>query len=164
MASHDGGSHDNFTNTIFDDQATTSIANGRAPFTGSFKPVGSLATLNGLNANGTWTLQISDTVAQDSGTLNSWSVQIAGGGGSDIAATTDVNGNYEFVNVAPGVHHIREVTPATFTEATPASGVYDVTVGDGDTVTGLNFANAPPPVLGDFNRNGVLEAETSPRR
>ncbi len=56
------------------------------------------------------------------------------------------------------MHHIREVTPATFTETVPASGVYDVTVGDGDTVTGLNFANTPPPVVGDFNRNGVLEA------
>ncbi len=99
LASHDGRSGDNYTNTTFDDQATASIASGRAPFSGSFKPIGSLATLNGLNANGTWTLQVADTVAQDSGTLNSWSLQITGGG-SDVAATTDANGNYEFVGVA----------------------------------------------------------------
>ncbi len=161
LASHDGGSRHNFTNTTFDDQATTSIANGRAPFTGSFKPIGSLATLNGLSANGTWTLQVADTVALDSGTLNSWSLQITGAGGDDIATTTDANGNYEFVNVGPGEHHIREVTPDTFIETAPVSGVNDVTVGPGETLMGLNFANtppAPPTVLGDFNRNGVLEA------
>ena len=159
LASHDGRSGHNFTNTIFDDQASTSIANGRAPFSGSYIPVGSLSTLNGTNANGTWTLQVADTVAQDSGTLNSWSLQISSG--ADFSTTTDANGNYEFVNVSPGEHHIRELTPDNYTETAPTSGVYDVSISDGSNVSGLNFANAPavpPPVLGDFNRNGVRDA------
>lgn len=54
-----GGSGKNFTNTVLDDQATTAIGTGTAPFTGTFKPAGSLATFIGHNAaGGSWTLQV----------------------------------------------------------------------------------------------------------
>jgi subtilisin-like proprotein convertase family protein len=159
LANRNGRSGDNFSNTLFDDSATTSIANGRAPFNGSYKPISALSAVNGGNANGTWTLEITDVKAQDIGTLNSWSLQISSG--ADFSTTTDANGNYEFVNVSPGEHHIREITPDNFTETLPASGVYDVNVADGDALSGLNFANAPltsPLVPGDFDRNEMLDA------
>src|SRR6185295_9682834 len=46
-----GGTGDNFTNTVFDDAAATSIANGAAPFTGTFKPEQPLSVLNGHLTN-----------------------------------------------------------------------------------------------------------------
>ncbi len=42
-----GGSADNYTDTVFDDDAATSITGGSPPFTGTFQPEGSLADFNG---------------------------------------------------------------------------------------------------------------------
>ena len=71
-----GGTNANFTNTIFDDAAATSITSASAPFTGTFKPEGLLSTLNGKNANGTWQLRIYDAAGIDSGSLTSWSITL----------------------------------------------------------------------------------------
>jgi len=73
-----GGSGDNFTNTVFDDSAATAIGSGTAPFTGTYRPVGSLAQLNGTDAGGTWTLRVSDQVGGDAGSLTSWSLDFVG--------------------------------------------------------------------------------------
>jgi len=158
LASHNGGNGDDFTNTTFDDQATTSISSGIAPFTGSFSPIGSFATAGGVSPDGVWTLQISDTVRHNSGTLVDWSLQITTAG--DPTATTDTDGNYQLTNVAPGVHHLREIVQNGLFPTTPASGSQDVSVAAGATISGVNFGNAasvpPPPPMGDFDRDGQL--------
>ncbi len=77
---------DNFINTVFDDQAGTNLSGGTAPYTGSFNinhpSVGNdpLSLFNGLNADGTWTLFVSDRALFDVGTLNGWALQITGNG------------------------------------------------------------------------------------
>ncbi len=73
-----GGSGNNFTGTILDDDATTLISSGQAPFTGRFRPESSLSQLTGRNAAGTWTLEVVDDSSGDRGQLNSWGLQIAG--------------------------------------------------------------------------------------
>lgn len=78
LASGVGGSGGNFTNTVFDDSAATAIGSGAAPFTGTYRPVGSLAQFNGTDAGGTWTLRVSDQVGGDAGSLNSWSLDFVG--------------------------------------------------------------------------------------
>ena len=69
-----GGSGDNFTNTTLDDDAAISIWGGAAPFTGRFRPTGSLSFLEGEAAFGTWSLRVYDDTALDEGTINSWSL------------------------------------------------------------------------------------------
>jgi subtilisin-like proprotein convertase family protein len=69
-----GGTGENFVDTVFDDEAAASITSGAAPFTGSFRPEGSLAVLDGKNAAGTWTLSVTDTAGGDTGTLTEWSI------------------------------------------------------------------------------------------
>ncbi len=72
-----GGSGDNFINTLFDDQATTPISAGSAPFTGSFQPEYSINyDFAGSSANGTWELEICDSASSDIGTLYEWRIQI----------------------------------------------------------------------------------------
>ena len=71
-----GSNGDNFTNTVLDDDASTVISDGEAPFTGSFSPIGSLSDLNGLLSGGDWTLYINDDADGDGGTLLDWSIQI----------------------------------------------------------------------------------------
>ncbi len=70
-----GGSGDNLTNTLFDDQAVFAISQGATPFTGSFRPEATLTGLNGKNAKGTWTLFISDKQTRDTGKLLDWSLE-----------------------------------------------------------------------------------------
>ncbi|HTL81092.1 MAG TPA: CotH kinase family protein [Bacteroidia bacterium] len=70
-----GGGGDDFTNTVFDINAATSIGAGSPPFTGSFTPQGMMGMVNnGQNGNGTWTLRVIDQAAQDFGTMLSWSL------------------------------------------------------------------------------------------
>ena len=83
-----GGSANNFTNTIFCDTSCTVITSGAAPFTGIFKPEGTLTAtacgttitpnVQALNAftatNGTWELVIKDDVGGDVGVMLAWSL------------------------------------------------------------------------------------------
>ena len=62
--------------TSFDDGATTSITAGTAPFNGTFTPVGDLGALEGIQAAGAWTLEVSDDSSDATGTLNGWSLEI----------------------------------------------------------------------------------------
>jgi len=73
-----GGSGNNYSNTIFDDSATLSISNGSAPFTGTFKPQIPLSYLNNTASYGSWTLKVVDSGEADTGTITSWSLQICG--------------------------------------------------------------------------------------
>ncbi len=78
LSVENGGSGNNYTNTIFDDSAVTSISDGLPPFTGTYKPQMPLSYLNNSNAQGTWTLKVVDSGEADTGTINSWSVEICG--------------------------------------------------------------------------------------
>ncbi len=76
LSTDNGSAGDNYINTVFDDDANTSIVNGIAPFTGTFKPEGSLSVLKGKNAQGTWKLKVFDDDWNYQGTLNSWSLTL----------------------------------------------------------------------------------------
>lgn len=106
-----GGPGDNFTNTVFSDNAAIFITAGTPPYTGTFKPEGRITnltppfsngpplgtftfanTFNGTNANGDWILYINDYVAGDIGVLNNWSITFNTGGTPPVAdAGADVS-------------------------------------------------------------------------
>ncbi|MBI3468724.1 MAG: S8 family serine peptidase, partial [Planctomycetes bacterium] len=86
-----GGNGDGFTGTILDDEANTSIAAGNAPFTGRFKPEGSLSVLDGLNPAGTWRLEITDDAGVDTGSLVSWAIVITSN--ADVALPEIIDNN-----------------------------------------------------------------------
>lgn len=69
-----GGTGDNFVNTTLDNDASTNIADGSAPFTGSYRPLNPLYT--NVVANGTWRLWIWDWTTPDTGTLDSWTLTL----------------------------------------------------------------------------------------
>ncbi|MHB8646092.1 MAG: S8 family serine peptidase, partial [Thermomicrobiales bacterium] len=76
LSNQNGSGGHNYTDTVFDDAATTSIVDGIAPFTGSFRPEMPLSTFIGMPVAGTWKLFVSDNFAMDTGTLNTWSLNI----------------------------------------------------------------------------------------
>lgn len=70
LFNRNGGSSNDFINTVFSDAAATSIVDGFAPYTGSFKPIQPLSTLIGEPTFGNWRFTARDEIAQDSGTVN----------------------------------------------------------------------------------------------
>lgn len=76
MIRYVGEDGDGFNNTMLDDSASVDIADGSAPFSGTFRPHQSLANFNGEDANGVWTLIVRDNVAEDGGSLNSWTLEV----------------------------------------------------------------------------------------
>ena len=67
---------ENYTDTVFDDEALTPIENAAAPFTGRFKPRQgfSLDTFDGQSTFGRWRLRIYDARPADTGILNNFSL------------------------------------------------------------------------------------------
>ncbi|RXJ52578.1 zinc-dependent metalloprotease [Gelidibacter gilvus] len=77
LSSNNGEDSDkDYTNTVFDQQATTSIINGIAPFTGSFRPEEDLSVINGEMSQGNWTLEVKDLFSGDGGILNEFTLEL----------------------------------------------------------------------------------------
>jgi subtilisin-like proprotein convertase family protein len=70
-----GSSGDDFTNTTFAAQGAFP-ASGTAPFSGTFRAEGDLAKLDGEPMQGTWKLEIVDSVPSDAGLLRSWGLDL----------------------------------------------------------------------------------------
>jgi subtilisin-like proprotein convertase family protein len=77
LVADEGGNGDNFSGTIFDDEATQTIVGASAPFTGRFQPEGSLADFGGESINGTWKLEVTDDEAGIVGTITNFELDIA---------------------------------------------------------------------------------------
>jgi subtilisin-like proprotein convertase family protein len=104
LSTGNGSGGDNFTNTVFSDNAPLFITQGTPPYTGTFRPEGRATsinfpysnanplgtftfanTFNGTNADGVWTLYINDFLAADIGVLISWSITFGTGSGNITA-------------------------------------------------------------------------------
>ena len=64
-----GQDENDYSETIFDEEAAISIDQGAPPFTGRFSPKESIADLYGTSAFGRWTLIIEDNYMEDTGRL-----------------------------------------------------------------------------------------------
>jgi subtilisin-like proprotein convertase family protein len=63
-----------FADTTLDDEAALELADGTAPFTGRFRPDGSLTNFDGLMSGGVWELFIQDVTPDFDGSLTDWSL------------------------------------------------------------------------------------------
>lgn len=95
LTTDNGGTGNNYTNTVFSDAGATNITAGTAPFTGNFRPEGTLtasgvpvsltatittfAGFNGFNPNGVWALRFGDDINN-------------GEAGNFVSATLNVSG------------------------------------------------------------------------
>ncbi len=72
-----GAAGDNFIDTVLDDEADAAIADGTAPFTGSFRPDQSLSVLDGEDSQGVWNLNVADKYAQDLGSISGFELHLS---------------------------------------------------------------------------------------
>lgn len=77
LSNRQGGSGGaNYIDTLFDDDASISIAEGYAyaPYTGSFRPEEALSAFIGHDVFGDWILTVVDSEAGDAGSIDGWSL------------------------------------------------------------------------------------------
>ena len=102
LFSNRGGSGQNLTATLFDDEATQAISTGTAPFSGSYRPEQALSLFDGLSAAGLWTIKIVDTLSLNSGSLNSWSI--------DYTVDSSVSGPFESNDTIPTAKSLQAIS------------------------------------------------------
>ena len=104
LSNANGGNGDNYTDTIFDDDADSNIGSDIAPFTGSYIPDGDLNDFNGESSLGDWSLVVTNVGGSGAiGFILDWNIQICAGlalSVTDLIVDTDLivvyqnNGNY----------------------------------------------------------------------
>jgi subtilisin-like proprotein convertase family protein len=154
LAYNAGDNGQNYTNTVFDDAASVPISAGVPPMSGRFKPLDSLAVLNGTTPNGTWSLTVADLFGGDIGTLVNWSLDFD----SERTTTTDSQGAFQFTGLTTGTYTVAQVTPAGWAATTPPSTITLASAGDSKTGIALGSAKANRvygQVWNDLNADGV---------
>jgi subtilisin-like proprotein convertase family protein len=73
-----GDSLNGYVDCRFDDEAGISITSGSYPFTGRYRPAGSLATFDGDSTAGVWQLLAVDRAPGDSGTILNFTLHVQG--------------------------------------------------------------------------------------
>ncbi len=153
-----GGSGDNLTATLFDDEATTAITSGFAPFSGNYRPEQALSFFDGLSAAGMWTLKIVDTLSLNIGTLNSWSI--------DYTVESSLAGPFEANDTIPTAKPLQAINGTGTANITAFIGdggfgirdrdIFTLVVDAGSTLNAvLTSTSALDGALRLFNAQGV---------
>ncbi len=145
-----GGSGDNYTDTVFDDDGGTSITGGTPPFTGTFQPEGNLSDFTGESTTGDWTLTVTDTATGDGGAINLFELELCVVG--EFAQDTDGDGVNDLADNCVDIANADQAD-------LDGDGLGDVCDDDRDGDGVLNTADNCPdnanPDQGDLNGNGI---------
>jgi subtilisin-like proprotein convertase family protein len=166
LFTHVGGSGSNFTTTTLDDDAPLSIAQGAAPFPGSFRTQN--LTLNHfdgepITGDGYWMLEVRND-GGNFGTVLNWSLAL---GYAEPSAVTDPFGNYT-LPLPDGASTVRQVHQPGWAQTTPANnGGQEVFAGGSQTVVGLDFGNTRTDFISgraflDVNADGAHDSFDPP--
>jgi subtilisin-like proprotein convertase family protein len=134
---------ENFTGTVLDDEAGTSITQGTPPFASVYRPMQPLSAMDGDTINGTWTLRLRDLFDDsDFGSLVDWGLTFDSGAG-ERHATSDSDGAYSFPEATPGTYRLRQVVPDGYHQTEPSGNAARViNLAEGEEVTGQDFGSA----------------------
>lgn len=90
-----GGDGDNFINTKLSDFGVDTLSKGMAPFYGFYKPENPLSSFLETDPSGTWTLSIYDGVEGNTGTLQSWGLNLIFSSSSSVE--DGLNDNFDLL-------------------------------------------------------------------
>ncbi len=160
-----GGTRENICATTIDDEGAfpnvSTITSVTGQFVGgSFSPetTGPLSVFDGQNANGNWTLNVSDNAGIDTGSMRRFSLDITSGPATpsfsinDVAVTEGNAGtaNATFtVTLAPAAAVTTTVSLATADQTAVAPGDYTSTTGTVTFLAGETTKTFVVPVVGD---------------
>ena len=140
--------------TTFDNVAPTGILTGSSPFTGRFRPEGTLEDLNGENPSGIWTLEITDDNPTDFGTLKSWALNIETIGLAPMTVNLTKTGDTDEISVQTTV-----VIPANQSSVFVPINAVDDTVLDGTRVSGVRATTTSSGYISGSDTVNVLDRE-----
>ena len=141
--------------TIFDDAARSGILTGASPYTGRFRPEGSLLDLNGENPAGVWTLEITDDNRSDFGTLNSWSLNLETVGLAALTINLAKTDDTDEIGIPRSV-----VIPANQSEVFIPIDAIDDNFLDGTSVAGIRTIPGTAGYFSGSDKVNVLDRET----
>jgi subtilisin-like proprotein convertase family protein len=160
-----GGTRENICATIIDDEGAfpnvSTLTSVTGQFVGgSFSPelAAPLSVFDGFNANGNWTLNVSDNAGVDTGSMRRFSLDITSGPAvpsfsiNDVAVTEGNSGttNATFtVTLAPAAAVTTTITLATADQTAVAPGDYTSTAGTITFLAGETTKTLVVPVVGD---------------
>lgn len=153
LLSRVGGSGDNFTRTQFNDQATTKITSGSAPFTGTFTPREPLGQLNKELAAGDWVLNVRDQESGNVGFLESWTLQIGNQTFQSTGGATEILDNGTPLRSTITVANTTLPTVPGVGEPTGIGG--DIALTAGQSVTIQNGASVSASSTGPGNAGTI---------
>ena len=115
LSSGNGGSGDNFTATVFDQESVGgSIAGGAPPFTGSFLPEGDLSTIYGEMSAGDWVLTVVDNFNLDGGSIDVFDLELCVQGSLSVDEfNTSISDFIVYPNPNNGAFNIKLNTGST---------------------------------------------------
>ncbi|MFO1002557.1 MAG: proprotein convertase P-domain-containing protein [Planctomycetaceae bacterium] len=141
--------------TVFDDAARSGILTGSTPYTGRFRPEGSLLNLNGENPAGRWTLEITDDNRTDFGTLLGWSIDFQTVGLAPMTVNLTKTDDTDEIQIPQTV-----IIPANQSEIFIPVGAVDDSILDGTRVSGIRASTTTAGYLSVSDKVNVLDKET----
>jgi subtilisin-like proprotein convertase family protein len=150
LTSSNGFTGDNFTNTLFDDEASTaitSIGSAGNPYTGSFRPEQLLSSFDTQNPNGNWVLTVFDTTTGDTGSIDGWELQFTLS--TESFGFSNNMGDYFVTGLPEGQARLRQANlPPLYAQVFPATNAPQlVTLAANDGVLDVNFGNDKAPII-----------------
>ncbi len=137
-------------NAIFDDAATTTVCDNANPaISGITKSDNLLSTFNNVSSQGDWTLKIVDNAAQDTGTLNNWSVELCQ---TNATASVDDFIFKEFVVYPNPFNDSFTISLSANTSDDVIVTLYDIS---GRVIINKKFTNPNTTFKEEFNLNGL---------
>jgi subtilisin-like proprotein convertase family protein/subtilisin family serine protease len=153
-----GGTRDDFLDTVFDDSAAVSIRSGVAPFTGVFRPEGSLADLHDKLPNGVWKLELTDLARDYQAVLHSWELRLQA---AEPSRRADFLGAFSFDLPAEANQSIRVLNESDWSFTVPALGVRDVSPAGAPMFQQLYGIQSPPVITVDRTYVAGFEGQST---
>lgn len=90
LVQNQGASGNNFTDTVFDAEADSSILSANPPFTGTYRPKQDFSSWYGRNVQGVWKLKVEDDAPVDTGTIELFELELCLDGTRQTNSDTDL--------------------------------------------------------------------------
>ena len=140
--------------TTFDDGARSGILTGESPFTGRFRPEGSLLDLNGESPVGVWTLEITDDNRTDFGTLSSWTLNLETVGLAALTVNLAKTDDKDEIGIPQSI-----VIPANQSEVFIPVDAIDDRLLDGTRIAGIRTTTTTAGYFSGSDKVNVLDRE-----
>jgi subtilisin-like proprotein convertase family protein len=177
LSTDNGADGDDYRGTRFDDEASTPIVAGTAPFSGRYRPEGKLAVFDGMSARGSWTLLVADDQVGSTGTLYSGYLIITRGAdgnviqgnliGTNAAGAANLGNTLNGIRIVSSARNQIGGTSESARNIVAKNGAVGISIEEGFTtgnvIQGNYIGTKPDGATALGNRAGIVLSEAGPQ-